>query len=343
MGKGQKIVIAELTRDELKPGRVGQLFHKGVRAIHLQGDDRIAALWSELVLTPTEGTRRAFWQRGIADFARNHSATEMDVGDILRFCPGLFGHIARKTILYQEEGDQDIKMIPEYFWCEGERESWPQDILRVAWELASDIFKSVLPPTFNYPYYAVGLELLKYPSCLVELENIFNLLADSSGGWARIGQQMDTYKAMAEGLLDRKILRDLFALGSLVPGLRQSLHAFNQSLRPFSRYQVPDDAHIIGPPHTDASRTISCLGGDRDRITTEIYDGHQWHKLGFTPDSLYVFPSDALSNELNFEPTIHRYSTTKDRTYPVTDKPNVTLMIGIVNKNYFKPLAQNFR
>lgn len=331
----------ELTQDGLQPGIIGDLFRNGTRAVHLQHDDRILELWSELVMAQKD-TGRAFWQRSLADFSRNHLAMQMDVGDLLRFCPGLFGHIARKAILYREAEDRSIKMIPEYFWCNGERETWPQDILQVAWALASDIFQSALPNTFDYSQYAVALELLKYPSCEAELEDIFNLLADSSGGWTRIGQQLDTYKVMAEGPLDTKGLRDLFALASLVPGLRQPLHALNRLLRPFSRYPAPLDAHLIGAAHTDTSRAITCIGGDRDRITTEIHDGHQWHQLDFTPNSLFIFPADLMSEELNFQPTVHRYSTTKDRTRPTVEKPNVTLLLGLVNKAYFKSITHRF-
>lgn len=99
---------------------------------------------------------------------------------------------------------------------------------------------------------------------------------------------------------------------------------------------------MIGKPHTDKTRALTCLGGDRDRITTEIYDGQKWHKLDFTCDSLFIFPSNFMSDKLNFEPTIHRYFINNDKSLPATPKPNISLMIGIVDKDYFKKLSNRF-
>jgi hypothetical protein len=113
-------------------------------------------------------------------------------------------------------------------------------------------------------------------------------------------------------------------------------------LHRFNRYDSPEDAYVIGKPHTDTTRALTCLGGDRDRITTEIYDGQEWHELAFTTDSLFMFPANLMSKELNFEPTIHRYSIKKDTSFPTTSKPNISLVIGIVDQHYFKSLSKHF-
>ncbi|WP_089944508.1 hypothetical protein [Candidatus Entotheonella palauensis] len=147
---------------------------------------------------------------------------------------------------------------------------------------------------------------------------------------------------MTEGPLDKRGLRDLFALGSLIPPLRPLLHALNRSLSRFNRYDSPKDVYVIGKPHTDKTRALTCLGGDRDRITTEIYDGQKWHELALTTDSLFIFPANLMSKQLNFEPTIHRYSVRKDQLLPIDPKPNISLMIGIVDQDYFKNLKKHF-
>ncbi len=217
MVKRDSEAIVELAREELKPGILGKLYHDGAKAVHLQNDDRVEQIWMELVVAQKHGFGKPFWHHGIIDFARNHAAKQMDVGDMWRFLPGNYGHIARKTILYPEPGSQTIKTIPEHFWSNDQREAPPQEIWRVVWELATDVFQGFLPAHAPSTNHAVVLELLKYPDCLTDLEHIFDLLADASGGWTQIGQKLDAYKAMTEGPLDKKGVRDLFALGSLIP------------------------------------------------------------------------------------------------------------------------------
>ncbi|ETW96407.1 MAG: hypothetical protein ETSY1_26780 [Candidatus Entotheonella factor] len=233
MAKCHSEAIVKLTKEELKPGILGQLYHEGAKAVHLQNDDRVEQIWMELVVAQKDDFGKPFWQNSIIDFARNHATKQMDVGDMWRFLPGNYGHIARKTVLYPEPGSQIIRTIPEAFWSSGQLEAPPQDILRVTWELAQDVFKSALPAHTSDINYAVVLELLKYPDCLSDLERIFELLADASGGWAQVGQKLDAYKAMTEGPLDQRVVRDLFALGSLIPPPSASTARFKSIIEPF--------------------------------------------------------------------------------------------------------------
>ncbi len=214
MAKRDSEAIVQLTKEELQPGILGKLYHEGTKAVHLLNDDRIEQIWMELVVAPKHDFGKPFWQNGIVDFARNHAAQQMDVGDMWRFLAGNYGHIARKILLYPASDNQTIKTIPEYFWSGDRCEALPQEVLKTVWELATDVFTAALPAEAPYANHAVVLELLKYPDCLPDLERVFDLLADASGGWARLGQRLDAYKAMTEGPLDKRILRDLFALGS---------------------------------------------------------------------------------------------------------------------------------
>ena len=158
MAKRYSEAIVELPKEELKPGILGKLYQEGTKAVQLQNDDRIEQIWMELVVAQKENFGKPFWQNGIVDFARNHAVKQMDVGDMWRFLPGNYGHIARKTVLYPASDGQTIKTIPEYFWSGDRREAPPQDILRVAWELATDVFKAALPAHAPHLNHAVVLE-----------------------------------------------------------------------------------------------------------------------------------------------------------------------------------------
>ncbi len=85
------------------------------------------------------------------------------------------------------------------------------------------------------------------------------------------------------------------------------------------------------------------LAGDRDVIKTELYNGVGWHELHLTPDSMVIFPSEYLSREIGIQPTIHRYSLMKDTGRAASSKPNLTFMLGIVDRESILPLANYFR
>ncbi|WP_089942636.1 hypothetical protein [Candidatus Entotheonella palauensis] len=161
MAKRHSEAIVELTKEELEPGILGKLYQEGAKAVHLLNDDRVEQIWMELVVAQNKDFGKPFWQHSIVDFARNHAVKQMDVGDMWRFLPGNYGHIARKTILYPEPGSKTIKTIPESFWSGDRLTAPPQDILRIAWELATDVFKGALPAHTSYNNHAVVLELLK--------------------------------------------------------------------------------------------------------------------------------------------------------------------------------------
>lgn len=268
----------------------------------------------------------------------------MNVGDMIRFLPGYYSHFARKLILYSDSANGKIRTIPEKFWSGEIPQMYPSEVLQTAWELATDIFKSCLPEEFDYPNYAVSVELLKYPRSLKELRSLCDLVADSDGGvWTDHGRKLDIYrgKVIAGSPFDKKIVGRIFRFGSKIPGINLFLELLNRSV--FYRYLSPKDAAAIGPPHTDGIRTLTLLAGERDTIFTEIYDGKRWHEIPLTSKSLYILPSEFLSNKIGIKPTFHRISIRNNiGVNSESSKPNVTLLLGIVDAEKFKPFSKSF-
>ncbi len=127
-------------------------------------------------------------------------------------------------------------------------------------------------------------------------------------------------------------MRDLFALCTLFPPLRALALALNRCLRRFELHEPPVGAQVIGQPHTDSARAITCLGGDRERMLTEILDETGWAPLSFETDSIYIMPSDQCRAH-DLEPTIHRYAIRHDEAGAERQRTstNATLLIGIVD------------
>jgi len=329
--------LIKVSRDDLKPGRLAQLFQGGAKAVILTGDQRIAQLWEGLCgANPGNATRareeRLPWESSILDTAWNHRSGATELGDMLRFVPGALGHIARKMIIFQESDCQELQVIPDSFWNGNERISLSPDLLRTAWDLMSYIFRSAWLDGPEPLPYAVAIERLKYPSSAAELDKLCHLLADAGGQWTHIGQRVDAYKAMATGPFDTKIIRDLFALSSLIPGVHQLLHRVNKFLRYFSRRDVPRAMRMIGDPHVDGSKIFTALTSDRDVLVTEMYDGRAWLELPLSPNTLTIFPSQQ-STPLGMIPTVHRILMKEQDHNSVSSSPNITLSLAIVDRN----------
>jgi hypothetical protein len=339
---GYSKAIVELTPKELKPGNLWRIYKEGAKAIHLIKDDRVEYLWAGITDPKNSNHDRPFWENSITSFARNHIKSQMDVGDLLRFSPGNWGHIARKVVVYSKSDNGKITTIPEKFWSEDEEQMFPLEFLQIAWELASDVFKSSLPVNYNCPEYAVSVELLKYPDSLSDLKALFNLLEDSDAGrWTKIGRKLDADRAkvLASHPFDKNLISKLYRHASMIPGINFFLHLLNKSL--YRNYTYSKDLDIIAPQHIDAIRSFTLLAGDREAIVTEIFDGNQWHEIALTPKSLHMFPGNLLSKELGLEPTIHRYSLKKEVSdnNTIPPKPNLSLLLGLVDPKTFKPLA----
>ena len=258
--------IVKFSTPDLRPGRLGELFLQGAKVAILEGDPRVGQLW-ELLLGPKESgsektrVERMGWADSLLNMAWNHQSNNMVSGDMLWFTPERIGYIARKIIIFPSPDGQSLQTTPELFWSGDYRMRLPNRVSQLAWELMSDILRSTVLDKFEKGDYAVSLGLLKYPNSFAEFEKIWTLLTDSnhSDRWARMGQRLDSTKGKAAGVFDNNGLRDLFAFASLIPGLGALVHKLNRALDGNGEGTVPENFRIIGAPHTDGTKWITCL------------------------------------------------------------------------------------
>lgn len=320
--------IAECPYSDFSPGRLGDYFRAGARAVLLD-DPRAADIWHRLLgpcsPTASSGGGSLFpWDHSLLQIARNHCAGNIDAGDMLRFIPGGFGYIARKLILVPKS-DGSIETLPAHF----SDFVISQELLRIVWELMTDVLRSTFPAESPLPSYAVSIELLKYPSSFKEVEQIAALLGDTCGKWTRLGMQMDTWKMQAVGLFDLRFVRDGTALASIIPGLRELLRTFNRWMTPFSYKQVPEGRCIIGDPHCDGTKIVTALLSERETLTTEIHTGLGWITLPLNRDRLAIFPSSKIDRGLDIHPTLHRVLVQEHPPVPQSAKRNITLTLTV--------------
>jgi hypothetical protein len=312
--------IVECPAKEFIPGRIGEYFRGGAKAVVLD-DPRAADIWHRL-LSPSE----SLFSRNdnLLDIAQNHHAGDINVGDMLRFIPGGIGHIARKIMLVPSENGA-IGTLPRHL----SNISIPQDLLQSVWGLMADVLQSTYPAHSKLPPYAVTIELLKYPSSFGEVEKIAALLSDTCGAWTKLGMNMDSWKMEAVGLFDLPYLRDCTAFASLIPGLRNALRRLNRWMIPFSRKCVQGGNRIIGSPHCDGSKIVSALLSERQTITTEIHTGQEWLTLPLTPDRLTIIPALEIDPHLGILPTWHRILVQENKPLEQPSKRNITLSLTV--------------
>lgn len=326
--------IAVIFSQDLKPGALGKLFNRGLKAIILK-DPRISQIWEGFLGLQNSSSEESHcyrmpWQENLFNIALNHVPQNDDLGDMFRFTPGSIGHVARKMKIFPAAGQGLMQAIPNYFLQNGKRVCYPDHLLRIAWELMSEVFRSTLPiNNFQQPY-TVKIEILKYPRPN-ELELIFPLLSDSSGKWTRIGQKIDAYKGMANGALNRKILRDVFAFSLLIPRMNSLFCGLNTLLSKGHKEPLEKGRLTIGVEHVDGSKFLTGLASERDILTTQIHNGEGWVDLPLTSDSLAIFPSQKITKEFGFAPTLHRILMEKKAPNGGGTKRNITLSLSIVD------------
>ena len=330
--------IVEVSRNDLRPGVLAELFAESTRAVILKHDTRVSEIWAQLQPTQNGDTlpnvdNGPFWDDGILSLARNHMAGNLRVGDMLRFTANTIGHIARKVKVYKESSSGAIRVNPEAFWRGNYLVTFPQGAAVAAWGLMSDILRSSLPAESEVGDYAVAIERLKYPTS-DELEMIFQLLGDSSEGWTRLGRKLDSLRPLARGPFSQFGMRDLFAWGSLTPGIRYLVKGMNAVWGSRVEEDMPKNTRIIGAEHVDGSKVVTALASDRDGLVTQVRDGSSWYDLPLSPDTLAVLPCKGIPVESSITPTTHRILIRTNERDRSRTKCNVTLALAVVDSRH---------
>jgi hypothetical protein len=302
------------------------LFRDGAKAVILYGDERVGALWQGLVERP-DGIGN-FSTESIFDLARNHRYGERHSGDMLRFYPGAYAHIARKLILFRDETGGALRRLPADFLQEGKRHSAPEYLYEIAWNLMDQIYLAMLPGNREPAPHGVEIDLLKYPDSQTDLDAIYRLLADSGGKWAQLGQALDANKEESAALFDLKGVKDLFAWLLFIPGLGSQLRRLSRKLD--RRRVVSSGYRLIGHPHVDRGKVVTALASDRDVLRTEIHCNGVWHELPLDTRSLAILPSANMNGETGVPATLHRVLLSNCSGTPL--RRNLTLSLGIVDR-----------
>ncbi len=329
--------IEQVTCKDLDRDALFQLFRCGTKVVRLIKDDRVNQLWERLVCNNSGKASSSkacpqFWENNHLTLSRNHLESHTNVGDMLRFIPGQYGHIARKIVIYPDLNSGKMVYYPKLMQNDQREIVFDQYTLRMAWDLASQIYQSAAPADFEPENYEVTIDLLKYPDTNQDLKKIFALLGDSAGRWTRIGQRVDLAIASAQGVFDQRIIRNLYGWLSLSSRLGSWFKNLNGKLNTDDRYSINTDEVLVGSAHTDGIRSLSMLASDRDVIKTEVHDGTQWVELPMTTDSLAIFPGRAFDSKLGIPATLHRYTMKKNKPIHGENKLNLTLMLGIIKK-----------
>lgn len=323
--------IISCSRADLQPGKLGMLLRDGGIAGILKNDPRIKWLWDSQCGLPSIVQEMAYpWDSTIEEIARNHQKGSIVLGDMLRFVPGGLGYIARKSVLFKDSGN-GLKTTPEKFYGKEGCIEFNKEFLQIVWDIIHDVLRSMFSENYPLPAYGIKIELLKYPKGQASLDEINALLDDVSGFWTRIGRHLDKKKAETVGFLSLRGLKDLFALGHLIPGINNLLDGLNKSLPGANKREVSENSILIGEPHVD-NKILTALISDRDIIKTQVYDEkqEQWVSLPLTIDSLAFFPARLMNKKLKISPTIHRILLSKVRDREEVLRPNITLNLSVV-------------
>jgi len=334
--------ILNVTPRALEREELSRLFHKG-QAIILSEDDRILRLFHSVLdwlglNNNGNGTDQSPFEMNLLDLARNHCEGNMQAGDMLRFVPSSFGHLARKFVVCPSSVDQSLEVFPNAFYLRDRRVPVPHNLVESSWNLMSDVFRSALPKLAKTLPYAVEVDVLIYPTCRAEIDKLHTLLADSGGFWSQLGHRIDANKANAVGIFDLKVIRDLFGITCLIPGIKNVAQMLNNGMFTSSEKSAPKDFQIIGSPHVDAMKYITGLVGCRDNVHTQIFSAKRWLPLPVTADTLALFPAGKMNSFGDVHATRHRVLLCNHQGNGRAVKRNITLSLSIIDRPNFATL-----
>lgn len=256
----------------------------------------------------------------------------MLAGDMLRFEPGRIVYTARKFIAYRSVGDQSLRSYPETFTAGSESAPVPLTILELAFDLMLEIFASAIPWSFDsQSSYVVQIEILIYPESSSDVEGLRAMLADSCGRWSRWGSLIDAYRNNAHGIFDRKLIRDIYALGSMMPFVGGVLRSLDKRMASAIAESVPNKHFLLGRSHVDDGKYLTALAGIRDNLYTQVLAGEAWIPLQVVPDTLAIFPSSKITALTGIPATYHRVLL-RELNGNATNGGNVSLALSVVDR-----------
>lgn len=328
--------IRRLGRDQLERGGLYEQFRSGAQVVTVAGDVRVPQLWRSLVSDVGDGGQ--VWAQNVFQLARNHIPGENNFGDILKFAEEQYGHIGRKVGFFPDARGGGFRVYPSP--RVSHRTELNERVFRAAWSLAMEVQESACPRGFDPDDYAVSIEILKYAESRSEHQHLLDMIGDSAGPWTTLGRRLDRARSGTKGFFQAKYLRDLYACGSVVPGLGRLLRSINARAGNGRYYALEDDRILAGPPHIDDARFLTMLCGNRDAVTTEVFDGDRWQEIPITTNDLSVFPGARFRGNGEVEPVVHRYTICDNPAAPSCGAENVTLLIGTIPREMIAEYAE---
>jgi len=330
--------ISSISPKELQGDELSRLFVNGVRAVMVRDDDRIHRLVDAILEwlgadEPHSASLQSPFGKNLLNLARNHIAGNGLLGDILRFEPGRIVHTARKFIVYGSAIDRSLRTFPARFYVGNHCALVPYMIKELVSNLMSEIFSSTFPWRHNFhSSYAIEVEVLTYPGSRSDVEVIGNTLADSLGRWSRWGYLIDAYRNNAYGIFDVKIIRDFYAVCSLLPGIGRLLGFLNARMASARTGSIPEDYFLLGRAHVDDGKYITALAGCRDNLHTQVLGADVWIPLEVSADALAIFPSSKITQSSGIPATHHRILLYDPPGKGHLAARNITLSLSIIDR-----------
>lgn len=322
--------IFETTFEALGRGELANEFAAGASAAVISAKSLVREAWRLLLQNPEE---RLPWESSMIDISRNHHGGRNisdTIGDAYYFKPGHHAHFARKLELSRTPDSRQIECHPDVF-VQGESSLRVDDAVReLCWRIGSRIMLSLIPSGSEPPEFRVAVQRLKYQRSSEDFEQIFILIKNSLGGWARFGYVVDARRDGASGFLAPRGVSDLYALLSMMPALGSVMGRLNALCARYDHHAtMPGDTQVIGKAHIDG-RYFSGLSGARDAVRTEIFVGNRWVELPIGLDSIAVLPGRLAQQHFDIRPTLHRvlHENVENASASNERDLNVTLLIG---------------
>jgi hypothetical protein len=324
--------ILNITPRGVAHGELSRSFQRGGAAVILSGEYRIPRLLRSVVdwLGLDGPSSKESFDSNLVDLARNHVKEDPNVGDMLRIQPGLFGHVARKFLVFRSAVDRPLRTFPNAFYLNNRRVPVPYSISESVWNLTSEILMSAMPQHANALAYATEVDVLVYPISVLNLKELHVLLSDSCGAWSRLGHRIDANKGNAVGVFDKKVIRELFAIASLIFGLREFVTMLNDRMSVSAGSSPLGDYYVIGGPHVDEGKYITALIGCRHNLHTQIFWRKRCIPLPVTSETMTILPCLKISSLNNIPATRHRVVLQDPIKSESPIAKNITLSLSIV-------------